>query len=76
MIEYYSDGVMKWQRSQEPIYWPKAGLWVVADRHLPCGTREHMVQGSVSKGLVIGNANVIGEDDAGPVDYSSSPAFG
>lgn len=76
MIEYDSGGVMKWQRAKGPIYWPEAGLWVVADRHLPCGTREHVVQGSVPKGLVVGNANVIGEDDVGPVDYSNSPAFG
>lgn len=56
--------VMPWERVVPPLWWPKAGMYVVADRHLPDGTRQHMVPGNVTPGLVIANAEIVGEADA------------
>ena len=61
--EFGVDGVMKWERVNPPCPWPAANTVVVADRHLPDGTRQHMVPGSVPIGLVIANAQVIGQED-------------
>lgn len=71
-IEFDKDGVMKWQRVSPPIPWKAAKAVVVADRHLPDGTRQHMVRGSVPVGLVIANAQVIGEDDAPQAEFSEA----
>lgn len=61
---------MDWERVQPPIWWPAAGRHVVADRHLPDGTRQHMVEGSVPAGTIIANAQVIGADDAQEARFS------
>lgn len=45
----------------EPAPWK--GYTIVADRHLPDGTRQHLVKGSVPEGTVVGNAQIIGEGD-------------
>ena len=45
----------------EPTPW--RGYTIIADRHLPDGTRQHLVKGSVHKGTVVANAQIIGEDD-------------
>lgn len=74
MHEFDNQGVMKWERLIDPVFWPAANAWVIADRHLPDGTREHMVQGSVKPGTVIGNANVIGEQDVHNAQPSSTPS--
>lgn len=70
-VEYGSDGVMKWERVIPPVPWPAANAVVVADRHLPDGTRQHMIQGSVQRGLVIANAQVIGQDDVHDAEFAS-----
>lgn len=57
------DEPMPWLRVAPPIWWPAAAMYIVADRHLPDGTRQHMVEGHVPEGLVIDNAQVIGEAD-------------
>lgn len=64
------DDAMPWERVVPPLWWPKAGMYVVADRHLPDGTRQHMVQGSVAPGLVIANAEVVGEADVVDARFS------
>lgn len=70
-IEFDKDGVMKWERVTPPIPWPAANAVIVADRHLPDGTRQHMVQGSVQPGLVVANAQVIGQDDVSHAEFAS-----
>lgn len=69
-IEYDICGIMKWQRVVPALFWPAANAMIVADRHLPCGTRQHMVQGKVPYGAVIDGAQVIGEDDSTSVEFS------
>jgi hypothetical protein len=68
------DEVMAWERVRPPIWWPAAGRHVVADRHLPDGMRQHMVDGSVPAGTVIANAQVIGADDAPDAMFSARPS--
>lgn len=65
---------MGWQRVQPPIWWQAAGRHVIADRHLPDGTRQHMVDGSVLAGTVIANAQVIGVDDLPGATFSATPS--
>ena len=61
---------MKWERVVPPLPWPAANALVVADRHLPDGTRQHMIQGSAKQGLIVDNAQVIGEDDQPDAEFS------
>ena len=70
-IEFGTDGSMKWERVTPPIPWPAAQAVVVADRHLPDGTRQHMIQGSAMPGMVVANAQVIGQDDVPQAECSS-----
>ncbi len=70
-VDYGIDGVMKWERVTPPLQWPAAKAVIVADRHLPDGTRQHMVQGSVQPGLVVANAQVIGQDDVPHAEFAS-----
>lgn len=69
--EYGPDGLMKWERVDPPLWWPAAGRYIVADRHLPDGRRQHMVQGAVSPGLVVASADVIGEEGLTGVEFAS-----
>lgn len=55
--------VMPWERWEPPVFWPDYGVFVVADRHLPDGTRQHVVRGSVPAGTIVANAQVFGADD-------------
>lgn len=66
--------VMQWERVNPPIWWAVAGTHVVADRHLPDGTRQHMVKGHVAPGLVIANAQVVGEYDLPDAQFSDTPS--
>jgi hypothetical protein len=73
-VESGTDDVMKWERVAPPVHWPAAGAWVLADRHLPDGTRQHMVRGHVEAGCVVANAEVIGEDDVPDAKFSPTPS--
>lgn len=70
-IEFGKDGNAKWERVAPPIPWPDANAVIVADRHLPDGTRQHMIQGSAQPGMVVANAQVIGEDDSPHAEFAS-----
>ncbi len=74
MPEYGIDGYMKWERVVPPIPWIRANRVIVADRHLPDGTRQHMVAGTVVAGLVVANAQVIGQDDVPHAEFSVTPS--
>lgn len=63
-----------WERVQPPIWWDSAQRHIIADRHLPNGIRQHLVQGSVEPGLVIANAEVIGEANTDDIQYSEKPS--
>jgi hypothetical protein len=69
-----AEEAMPWERVQPPIWWPAAGRHVVADRHLPDGTRQHMVEGRVPQGTEIAEAQVIGADDAPDAKFSATPS--
>lgn len=72
--DFGSDGVCKWQRVDPPVKWKAANAFIVADRHLPDGTRQHMVRGSVPPGRVVNNAQVIGQDDVPGAEFSATPS--
>lgn len=65
------DSAMPWERIDPPILWPQFGNYIVADRHLPDGTRQHMIHGHVEPGRVFNNAQIIGEADCPDARYSS-----
>ena len=69
--DFDSQGVRKWERVSPPLHWPAAEAFIVADRHLPDGTRQHMIQGSAARGLVVNNAQVVGEDDTPQAEFST-----
>lgn len=73
-VEFGQDGAMKWQRVTPALFWRKANALIVADRHLPDGTRQHMVQGSVRPGRVVDGAQIIGEADSRDAEYSEVPS--
>jgi hypothetical protein len=79
--EYLDSEIMKWAKVSPPAYWKEANALIVGDRHLPNGIRQHMVLGSVKSGLVIDNAQVIGQDDVpeaefyGPNELEYSPGW-
>ena len=66
------DEAMPWERVSPPLWWATAGRYVIADRHLPDGTRQHMVEGSVPTGTVIDNAQVIGVADSPEAGFSTT----
>lgn len=66
-----SNTPMQWQRIEPPLYWPQIGKHIVADRCLPDGTRQHMVPGHVAPGLVVSNAQIIGQADCPGIHYSA-----
>lgn len=68
------DETTPWERVDPPLWWGAAQSHVVADRHLPSGTRQHMVQGHAAPGLVIANAQVFGEDDLVNPLFSDTPS--
>lgn len=73
-LEFGRDGLMKWQRVIPPIDWPKAQVTIIADRHLPDGTRQHMVADSVPLTRVIANAQLIGQDEVPDAEFSAEPS--
>ena len=64
---FADDELPGWERVEPPIWWGKANAFVIADRFLPDGTRQHIVSGHVETGTVIANANVFGQMD---LEYS------
>ena len=70
-VEIGPDGVMLWKKVSPPLWWPATGHFVLADRHLPDGTRQHMVEGHVAKGVVLSGAQIFGKDDLKDVQYAS-----
>ena len=71
-LESDPDGGMLWQRVVPPIWWAAAGRFVVADRHRPDGMRQHMVAGSVERGTVIANAQIVGQSDVKNAEFSAT----
>ena len=59
---YDEADIMTWIVLSPPYHWKKYGLVVIADRHLPNGRRQHVVQGAVPPGTVIANADIFGEE--------------
>lgn len=57
--------VMPWEFFETPVFWAAINDHVIADRHLPDGTRQHMVRGHVEDGKVVANAQVIGQGGEG-----------
>ncbi len=74
MVEFGCDGLMRWERVAPPLWWRAAGRHIVADRHLPDGVRQHMVDGSIPAGTVIGNAQVLGAADVTQAEFSATPS--
>lgn len=72
--EFGKDGEMKWERVDPPVFWPKANAEIIADRHLPDGTRQHMIRGKTPAVRIVDNAEVVGQDDAPDAEYSSAPS--
>lgn len=70
-VEFGADAEMLWQQVDPPIWWAAAGRYVVADRHLSDGTRQHMVAGSIRHGTVIANAQIVGQADVKNVKFSA-----
>lgn len=68
------DAATDWERVEPPVWWSAAGRYVIADRHLPDGTRQHMVEGSVQPGVIIANAHVIGANDQNSARFSATPS--
>lgn len=64
------DNTMPWTRVEPPLYWPQIGDFVIADRHLPDGTRQHMVRGHVEHGRVVNNAQILGAADCQDAEFS------
>lgn len=63
---------MQWERVAPPYYWAEIDDYVIADRHLPDGTRQHMVRGTVEPGRVVRNAQIIGHAESG-ISLRSAP---
>lgn len=61
---------MAWERVEPPYWWEKIQQHVIADRHLPDGTRQHMIRGRVAPGTVVNNAQIIGEADVPDARFS------
>lgn len=55
--------VAPWTQLSPPYYWSVVDDYVLADRHLPDGTRQHLVQGHAAPGLIVCNAQVFGAAD-------------
>jgi hypothetical protein len=56
------DYVMDWIIFDPPYFWKKIGRNVLADRYLPDGTRQHVVEGYIPPNTIINNAQIFGED--------------
>lgn len=73
-MDQANDKAMPWERVIPPLWWNAAQQHIVADRHLPDGTRQHMVKGSAAPGLVIANAQIVGADDVPDAQFSDTPS--
>jgi len=59
-IDFNPEGVMEWEFLDTPIYAEGLNDWVIADRYLPSGIRQHVMKGEVPKGTVWQNAEIFG----------------
>jgi hypothetical protein len=57
--------VREWNRIDPPIYVKELEDYVIADRHLPNGIRQHVVQGKPKLGAFWANAQIFGADVLG-----------
>lgn len=55
-----------WFRVVPALWWPQAQAYVVADSHMPDGTRRHLVRGTCVPGHIVAGAQVLGEEDQAP----------
>jgi len=46
-----------------PMYWDRIGDFVIGERYLPDGVRQHLVNGTVGCKLVVANAWIVGNED-------------
>jgi hypothetical protein len=53
--------ICAWEYFNPPYYWQEINGEVIADRTLPDGTRQHMVRGHVTPGMVVCNAQIVGQ---------------
>lgn len=51
-----------WKVFLSPVPWAGTKWSVLADRHLPDGTRQHIVDGEVEPGQMFANAMLFGQD--------------
>lgn len=70
-IEFGNDGLMKWERVEPPLFWSAAQMHVIADRFLPDGTRQHMVDQPVPPDTFIGNAQLVSPIEDTGNEFSS-----
>ena len=54
--------LLKWNVIEPAYYWARHNLYVLADRHLPNGRRQHIVKGKIKPNTVLDNADIFGED--------------
>lgn len=65
---------LPWNRVSPPLWWQAAGKHLVGDRHLPDGTRQHLVEGTMPAGMVIAGAQVFGAQDWPQARFSDTPS--
>jgi len=53
------DNIRQWTKIDPPFWWKEINAYVVADRHLPDGTRQHLVKGYTGSAIEVNNAKLI-----------------
>ena len=64
------ENVMEWEILDTSIYAEGFNDWIVADRHLPNGIRQHVIKGKVPEVRVWHNAEIFGSDTLSSVKSS------
>ena len=70
-MEYKPEDIQPWEIVEPPYWWSKINMYIIADRTLPDGVRQHMVRGYVKVGTVVNNAQILMEKDCQNDLYSS-----
>lgn len=78
MRPFDDENALPWERVEPPLWWPEANAFIIGDRHLPDGTRQHLTLGKQPPGRMVANAHVLGiEDLGGAVEFGGdSPLSG